>query len=163
LSDDVTLETKGLDQLLKALKQSTPPNARVGILGDKNARSPAEGETPGPTNAEVGINYEFKLDPSRPGGSFLRVPISDRLQKEMESSGALDQDVMAAVIKQGTVLPWLKNVAALAEGIVLGAFDSCGYGLWKPSNMAHKKNAQTLVETQQLRDSVTSDVSGGAT
>jgi hypothetical protein len=77
-----TLNVKGLDQLLKALK-SKPPLARVGILGDKSVRA-TEGTFQ--TNAEIGAAHEFGTT-TIPARSFLRVPISQNLQKEMEQSG----------------------------------------------------------------------------
>jgi phage gpG-like protein len=70
----------------------------------------------------------------------------------------MDKDVLNDVLKSGTFTPWLKKVAVLAEGIVADAFASGGFGKWPPSDMTHKKNHQTLVETQQLRNSITSEV-----
>jgi hypothetical protein len=53
MADEGTeLNTKGLDQLLKALKGKMP-RARVGILGDKVTRSATEMKA-GPSNAEIG-------------------------------------------------------------------------------------------------------------
>ncbi len=52
----------------------------------------------------------------------------------------------------------VKKVAVVAEGIVAEAFDTGGFGQWPPSDMTHKKVHQTLVETQQLRNSITSEV-----
>jgi len=152
-SETCTLEVKGLLQLLKAFKER-PPVARVGILGTTSRKSD-KGQSP--TNAEIGAIYEFN-DGSHPGGSFLRVPISDNLQKSMEEADALSEDSIKEVIRQGSTLPWLRKVAGLAEGIVIGAFASGGYGKWRPSNMAHKKVQQTLVETRQLSSSITSEV-----
>jgi hypothetical protein len=155
---DTTLNVEGLDKLLKALK-SDMPTARVGILGEKNTRSSKGGSAP--TNAEIGAAHEFGA-PARglPQRSFLRVPLSENLQKKMESSGALDQDVMKAVLKQGTVIPWLKKIAVLAEGIVSEAFDTGGFGKWpkwKSPNYSNNAN-QLLVDTAQLRNSITSEV-----
>jgi hypothetical protein len=152
LSDDkaYVINTKGLDKLVKALK-TKPPVARVGILS-KNARN-----TQGPGNATIGAMHEFGTTKT-PVRSFLRVPISEHLEKEMESSGALDKKVLADVVSQGTILPWLQKIAILAEGIVAQAFDTGGFGKWPLSNYSHKKNHQTLVETNQLRESITSEV-----
>lgn len=150
--DATTIEIKGLEQLLKALK-GKQPTARVGILGDKTQRSDKSGQT----NADIGAKHEFGTS-GMPQRSFLRVPIEEHLNERLESSGAMDPDVLKQVIAQGSIVPWLKKVAVVAEGIVAEAFDSGGFGKWKPSNMANKKNKQTLVETQQLRNSITSEV-----
>lgn len=158
MSETVTLNLRGLDQLAKALKVD-PPRCRVGILGT-TARTAKPGEKAPLTNAEIGAIYEFDegRNPNRPGGSFLRVPLIDRLDTELENSGAFDKKTLANVIKDGSITPWLEKVAVVAEKIVLGAFATGGYGKWKPSDMKYKKNAQTLVETKQLRDSITSKV-----
>lgn len=152
--DDTTVNTKGLEQLLKALKGSKQPVGRVGILGSSGHRSDSNS---GPSNAEIGAWHEFGTS-KLPVRSFLRLPISSLLGKRMQASGALDKEVLAEVIRQGSVLPWLKKITILAEGIVLDAFDTGGFGTWKPSDMRYKTNHQTLIETRQLRDSITSEV-----
>ncbi len=151
MSDDVTLKVDGLEKLLKALK-AKPPVARVGILGSKNARSGKVN-----SNATVGAAHEFGTS-KLPIRSFLRVPLTEHLQKQLEKSGLLDKDAMAEVIKKGTLLPWIKKVAIVGEGIVLDAFATGGFGKWKPSNMDKKVLKQTLLETTQLRNSITSEV-----
>lgn len=151
VSETVSMNLKGLDDLIKALKVK-PPIIRVGILGSKDQR-----QGKGTSNATIGAAHEFGTT-ILPQRSFLRIPLADNLQKQMESSGALDKDVLAQVVKEKTVLPWMQKIAVLAESIVIGAFDSNGYGKWKPSNMDSKKVKQTLVETGQLRNSITSEV-----
>lgn len=149
------LNTKGLDQLLKALKGKQPVG-RIGILGQNAVRG---GGTSAATlsNAAVGAMHEFGTS-KLPQRSFLRIPIMDNLNKRLEAAGALTSETLNAVVATGSFIPWLKKVVVVAEGIVLEAFDTGGFGKWKPSDMAKKKNHQTLVETQQLRNSVTSEV-----
>lgn len=157
---EVKLNVMGLDKLLKALKQSKPPVARVGLLGSKG--SAIHGAKAGaPTNAEIGAAHEFgSIARGLPMRSFLRVPIADNLQKRMESSGALDKDVLAQVIKLGDLKPWLEKVAVLAEGISLEAFDTGGFGKWPPWRTKGYTNntGQILVDTTQLRSAITSEV-----
>lgn len=153
---ETTLKLDGLEKLLKALGSARKPVVRVGILGAA-AREPIKGSKTAPSNAQIGAWHEFGTSKS-PVRSFLRMPLSEKLQKELDSSGALDKDTMQGVIKSGTVIPWLKKIAVLAEGIVADAFDTSGFGKWKLSNMSRKKVHQTLVETQQLRNSITSEV-----
>lgn len=150
---DVEINTKGLDKLLKALK-AKPPVARIGILGDSGAR-----EGGGKTNAEIGAVHEFGTS-RHPVRSFLRLPLTTLLDKELAKAGAFDKDVLAQVVAQGTVVPWLKKVAVVGEGIVLGAFDTGGYGTWIPSygGEGNPRTGLTLVDTQQLRNSITSEV-----
>lgn len=149
----VNLKIDGLQKVLKALKVK-PPVARVGILGNNALRSDGKG---GPNNATIGSWHEFGTS-KLPVRSFLRVPISEKLQKELEKSGAFTPEALSQVVKQKTLRPWVEKMAIVAEGIVADAFDTGGFGAWKPSDMQHKKVKQTLVETQQLRNSITSEV-----
>jgi phage gpG-like protein len=155
-TDASTVNIKGLDQILKALK-AKPPVCRIGILGSTNAR---QGKS-GVTNATVGAVHEFGA-PGRniPQRSFLRVPLTDNLEKYLEQAGAFDKDVLAEVIKQGSVIPWMKKVAATAKQIVGEAFDTGGFGrwpAWKDPNYTNE-GGQLLVDTQSLRDSITTEV-----
>lgn len=156
--DETTLEIAGLENLIKAFKGKLP-TVRVGILAG-SSRNPAEGSKAKnlPTNATVGAIYEYRLDPSKAGGSFLRVPIADNLQKYLEKAGAFDESVIKKIIKQKSLIPHLEKVGAISEQIVHDGFETGGFGKWTPSNMELKKNHQTLVETQQLRNSITSEV-----
>ncbi len=160
MSDSTQLKTPGLDKIMKALG-GKPPVGRVGILGDKTVRGEnGEGEQlskSGPSNAEIGAAHEYGTS-KLPQRSFLRVPISENLASRLKSSGLTNKDTLKEVVKTGSVVAWLKLVMIEAEGIVIEAFDSGGFGKWKPSNMTKKKNHQTLVETQQLRNSITSEV-----
>lgn len=142
--------SEGLDKLLKSLKK--PPSIRVGILGSKDSRSGKEN-----SNATVGAAHEFGTT-KLPQRSFLRVPIADNLSSYLQKAGLLDKKVIANAVKTGSLSQLLKQIAITAESIVLDAFDSGGFGKWKPSDMKNKKNQQTLVETQQLRNSITSEV-----
>jgi phage gpG-like protein len=155
--DDFTLNIKGLDQLVKALKVKAPV-ARVGILGDKTVRSSEENQG-SLTNAEVGAAHEFGTS-TVPKRSFLRDPIKEHLDTEMERSGAFDKQVLVDVLKQGSVVPWVKKIASLAEGIVLEAFSTGGFGKWTAWKTPNYTNntGQLLVDTKQLRDSITSEV-----
>lgn len=151
-SDTVELNIKPLEQLIKALKD--PPVARVGILGSKNYRHG------GSSNATIGAAHEFGTT-SIPQRSFLRIPIQENLQKRLEAAGALDEQVLKQVIKTGSVVPWLKKVTVIAQGIVLDAFHTGGFGKWaalNPATLKRKKVQQILVETQQLRNSITHEV-----
>jgi phage gpG-like protein len=147
---DIEINLKGLDQLLKALK-GKQPTAKVGILG-------GEGRSDGSlSNSEIGAFHEFGTS-KVPQRSFLRIPLTANLNKALEQSGAFDPETLREVVNNGTITPWLEKVAVVAEGIVLDAFDTGGNGLWPPSDMTHKKNKQTLIETQQLRNSISHEV-----
>lgn len=162
VSDDegaVHIEVTGLEALARALRRD-PPTCRLGILGGHASRRSKPGDASSPTNAEIGALYEFNdgRNPNRPGGSFLRVPLIDHLESQLQDTGLLDQKTLERVIATGTITPWVRKLAIVGEKVVMGAFATEGYGKWKPSDMTRKKNAQTLVETGQLRNSISSEV-----
>lgn len=151
--DSATVEytDMGLGSLTKLL--SDLPVAKVGVLGDKNARKGSN------TNAEVGAKHEFGEE-GMPVRSFLRVPIIENFQKYLESAG-FSETTLRDAIKARSLIEVVKKFGLIGEQIVSDAFSSSGFGKWKPSVMKFKKNHQTLVETQQLRNSITSEVVKG--
>lgn len=153
MSDETTINVKGLDQLLKALK-TKPPVCRVGVLGEKDART---GKVP--SNASVGAAHEFGTS-KMTKRSFLRMPLTDHLSQTMESYGLTDQDTLKAVVKEGSIRPWLLKVAKAAETTVAEAFATGGFGKWAPwKNENYTNNTgEILTDTKQLRDSITSEV-----
>lgn len=152
MSDDVDMNLKNMEKFIKTLKGKIP-KARVGVLGDKNARNDSE------SNASIGAKHEFGEE-GLPVRSFLRMPISLHLQKYMEKSGAFSEDALKNIVKEGSFEKFVKKMGAVGESIVQDAFSTGGFGKWKPSRMENKQTKQTLVETQQLRNSITSDVKG---
>jgi phage gpG-like protein len=157
------MNTKNMDAFLRMLKESRM-KVRIGILGGNAtaAHPDANGKPSGLTNAEIGAIHEYgKLsDPDFPVRSFLRMPLAEKFYSEMRSSGAYRDDVVKEVLKTASFRPWLEKAGAIALGVVQDAFNTGGFGKWKPSDMRRKKNAQTLVETQQLRNSITYEVVG---
>jgi hypothetical protein len=154
VSDELTMDLSGLEKLRKALGGDLP-ELKVGILGD-SAR------TGGQTNAEIGYRHEVGV--GVPRRSFLRDPLEENLENYLESSGAFDNDVLADVIKGGSVTPWLQKVGVVAENVIADAFATGGFGNWpalSPLTVRRKRNNQILVETNQLRDSITSEVKDG--
>lgn len=160
----ITVNVRGLEQFIKSMKGKMPI-ARVGVLGN-SVRAPAPPKHPSVkeeskepaslTNAEVGAFAEFGQ--GKMNRSFLRVPITDKLNSYMEKDGLFDEEALKHFIQLGTLTPYVRILGAVAEQIVSDAFASGGFGKWAPSDMKNKKVHQTLVETQQLRDSITSEV-----
>jgi hypothetical protein len=147
---DYSEDTVMMDKLEKAFKGKLPV-ARVGVLGASNARKDQN------TNAAIGAKHEFG-DDGMPVRSFLRVPIKDNLEQYMEKSGFFNKNAVTNAIKQQGFVAFVTMLGVLGQRIVLDAFSSGGFGKWKPSDMTYKKNHQTLVETQQLRNSITWEV-----
>ena len=154
MSDEIgSFDNKGLLQLLKALKDSAPV-ARVGVLGGKDIRKNSD------SNATIGMKHEFGQE-GMPIRSFLRTPLIDQMQNALDKSNAFTEDVAKDIIKQGSFTHWVRKLGMVAEEVIAEAFKTGGFGKWKPSNMFFKTVHQTLVETTQLRDSITSEVKEG--
>lgn len=145
------IDTRALDALYKSLKENKLV-VRVGVLGGKNARKGS-----GPSNAEIGAAHEFGTT-NLPVRSFLRMPLSEQLPKELEKEGIFNEKDINAIIKEESLRKFANKIGVIAVRTVLMAFDTTGFGTWKESNMDFKKTKQTLVESHQLRDSITYDV-----
>lgn len=151
MSDDQTsLDTRALENFIRALNEPLP-TGRIGIIGKV---SRVDGER---TNVEIGIDHEFGTE-KLPVRSFLRVPLNEHLSSYIENSEAFHPEVLETVIRERSVMLWMQKIMLLAQNVVLDAFNTGGFGAWKPSDMTRKKNHQTLVETGQLRDSITTEV-----
>lgn len=145
------IELDGLKRVLKALKGEDHV-VHIGILGANTSRRGSVSN-----NATIGVCHEYGTE-TLPIRSFLRMPLSDHLQEYLEKEGALKPDTIKEIIKTATLIPWMKKIGVTAEKVVADAFATGGFGEWKPSDMTYKKIQQTLVETTQLRDSITSRV-----
>lgn len=144
-----TIELNGLAQLTKALKSKNPPHIEVGIISKNNRTDSKSG------NAEIGAAHEYGAPAiNLPSRSFLRMSMRDHLQEEMESSGLIGENELKAVIEKGTIRPWLNQVAKIAKRTVLKAFDTEGWGTWKPwADPDYTNNTMMILQdTQQLRD-----------
>lgn len=143
------VDNKKLNKLLKAFDKV--PLIKVGIMGDDNSR------TDGLSNATIGAIHEFGFG-RVPMRSFLRVPLVDNLNTAIEEQLDVKID---AVVEGGSLQPLMKKIALIAEQVVLNAFDTQGNGKWpKWIDPGYMNNTgQILVDTQQLRNSITSTVS----
>lgn len=152
MADDV-LNVDGLNKMLKALK-GKPPVIRVGILGSHNARN----DKSGLSNSDIGAEHEFGSS-KMPRRSFLRVPLSDYLDKRIASAGLITEDSLKEVLKTGSVIPWCKTIGNIAVSVVEEAFNSNGFGQWAPwKNGYTSLTGNILKNTQQLSESISFEV-----
>lgn len=142
----------GLADLIRSL--SIPPRVRIGIL---TGTKPARGM--GPTNAEIGAAHEYGAPKRRlPARSWLRAPLIDLLDKEIAKRPALARKEFRKAASEGSLASFMSLLGVLAESIVRLGFTNDGYGKWrrlKPKYAARKTVNNILVETTQLRESVT--------
>ena len=174
----VKINTEGLEELQSALLSSYI--TRVGILGSKtNRTSQMPGETrahylaralrkikpaqvSNQTNAEIGLLHEKgSLSERIPRRSFLEMPLVLKSEELLK----VKNDLQALVMSGGeTLAKWHKAYVKLgmyAENIIQEAFETRGFGHWPenaPSTISRKGSSQPLVDTGQLRRSITSDV-----
>lgn len=152
--DEINLE--GLAQLTRALQVKNPPHIEIGII---EPTSRQEGKA---DNASIGAAHEYGApEHNLPARSWLRMPLTDHLQNEMETNGLLSEETSKKVVAEGNILPWLEKVKISALAVVKKAFASNGFGKWKdltPHYAKRKKVNQILVETGQLRESVAAKV-----
>jgi hypothetical protein len=149
-SDTVEVRGPGFEAVLQLFKD--PPIVKVGILGDGVIRS-----TGGPSNTQIGMKHEFGTT-ELPQRSFLRMPLIEKLDFALSRAGFFSENTAEEVIKTKSVGKFFQKIGFTAVAVVLDAFNTGGFGQWKPSNMKRKKVRQTLVETQQLRNSISSAV-----
>ena len=148
---EIKFDDSGLNKLIKSVVNDSNTSVKVGIIGEK-AGSRDDGEM---SNAEIGFIHEFgnKTHPMR---SFLRFPILLKLKDKIEKN---------SVSKDGEInfKFTMYQIGLLAESVIDEAFETRGFGLWKPSQKHHGIDEMgefrsTLVDTSQLRDSISSEV-----
>lgn len=149
-----TLNFKPLITIRTGLAQ--PIGVKVGILGNDDSRQ-GEGALLG--NAGIGVVQEFgSLTNNIPPRSFLRMPLEtkkDRLEATFEKVGVKQK------LLEGDARGALQSLGFVAEQIIDDAFKSQGFGNWapnKPSTVAKKGSSKPLIDTSQLRRSITSKV-----
>lgn len=161
MNDDsiYTLNITALDKIYSALK-GEKLKAKVGILGNKNHR------TDGFSNAQIGLAHEFGI-PERnlPQRSFLIMPLTSRLNKELEKSGMFHEEMIKEVVKTGDLRKYVEKIGIAGVSVVLEAFNTQGFGTWqelKPRTIESKKSQgfplDILIATHQLRDSISYEV-----
>lgn len=151
----ISFSLDGLGRLEKMLGDSYV--TRVGILGGKAARTGADPMN----NAEIGVEHEFGSEAAHiPPRSFLRMPLEEKRRELMKS---FSKSSTKSAIETGNYKKVFENLGVDAEAIVQEAFATGGFGHWpalKDSTIKKKKSSAILIDTKQLRDSITSDVVG---
>lgn len=149
---DIKLNAGALKDIEKSLLQQF--SVRVGILGSTNQRE--EGEQ---TNAEIGLLHEYgSITKNIPARSFLRMPLQEK-QKELQKY--MTSRDWENILINDEIKKELELLGIYAEEIIDDAFDTKGFGKWKPNSartIAEKGGDKPLIDTQELRKSITSEV-----
>lgn len=170
----VELKREEFGALKAALRDAGKLRVRVGILGSHVDRGMDEaGRKKGYeqrfdrdfneeplTNPEIGAIHEFGRvgDNPLPARSFLRMPLQTKLVGEVDKIG---KKVFQHLIIKKDVRTALKALGVVAENVIQAAFATGGFGLWKKLSaytIRKKKSSAILIDTAQLRKSITSAV-----
>jgi len=147
--------------LLKKLQKNISEKyyTKVGILAGKTTREVEEDQTI--NNAELGLIHEFGSKTENiPARSFLRFPLEFK-GKALTNLIVKDKEKIQKVIANDGLKSVYKKLGAAAEAIIQEAFETGGFGQWPDITEAtkkRKKSSSILIDTGQLRRSVTSKV-----
>jgi len=171
-SANLKYDFTGLNKFVKSIDTAGQYVVKVGIFGNKNARgaaSPTPSKTGGTrkvfkvptvmTNAEVGLLHEVGSPTQRiPQRSFLRMPLQVKTKEILADASKGAPELLA----KGQMKTVLKRLGIACEKWIQMAFATGGFGQWKanaPLTVAIKGSAAPLIDTAQLRRSISSQVS----
>jgi hypothetical protein len=143
----------GLDHIKKAVGNTYV--ARVGVLGGRNDRT--DGGEFG--NAEIGLIQEFGSNSRNiPARSWLRMPIEAKNKDIVDS---MTSSMAKSAFAAGNYKKLFQYLGIAGVIAIQEAFASRGFGRWAPNapeTIAAKGSSAPLIDTAQLRRSVTNDV-----
>lgn len=145
----VKLDMSKLKNIAEALGNA--PKAKVGVLGSKASRD-------GMNNAQIGLYHEFGY--GVPKRSFLRQPILEKFQDKLDEAGLDGSTVFETASQTGDLTDLIKGIGLVGETVVADSFRTGGDGKWPAHAPGYQNNTgMVLVDSQQLRDSISSEVS----
>ena len=157
-ANSVEYNGKKLVRLIKFLQKGFP-SVKVGILGSKATQKHNGTDK---TNAEIGFLNEFgSASQHIPERSFIRMPLRTKLNQYIRQKKSLSAEQFEKAIKEGKEEDFAKKVGIVAEEVIQDAFASRGFGKWAPNaprTIAEKGSDSPLIDTGQLRRSITSKV-----
>lgn len=152
----VTFKKVGLNKLRAQIATLGTARAQVGIFADQDSRTPTEPGR-GDSNASVGFAHEFGVGEGSqhlPRRSFLQMPLELHLPGELARTSS---DQWFDSLQRGGVRSVLHTMGKTGEELIQQAFDSGGFGNWPQladETVLRKESAAILIETNQLRDSI---------
>lgn len=150
-----TYKTTGFDEFQKNIKNSGKKHLKLGVFTEKAARIGSESSSVNnPTLAA--IQELGSISRRIPARSFLKMPI---IQKKNDLSMALFKILQSNLIKENGIAMGLKRFGLECENVIQEAFETRGYGKWKPnipSTIKQKGSDSPLIDTGALRKSIKS-------
>lgn len=148
----VTANLSALEGMLESLGGEYA--VKVGLIGSGGSEIHDDSDA---TNAEIGLFQEFGTV-NIPPRSFLRLPLETK-QKELMKG--ISKGAAKEAIEEGDIKHFYEILGIEAVGIVQDAFSSGGFGEWPPnapSTVSAKGSSKPLINTGQLRRSVSYEV-----
>ena len=152
---------------LKALRADLDANRRafvkVGVLSNKAERFDInKTDQDDINNPTLGLVHEFgSASHNIPPRSFLRMPLGTQLPDKLSKIGKATWN---ALVEQKGVRGALEVLGIAGVQTVEEAFRSGGFGRWQPlkaATVARKGSSAILIDSGQLRRSISSAVVGG--
>jgi hypothetical protein len=154
-SIEIKIDTDKLEEVHAALLAKYV--TRVGILGKKGERK--EGVA---SNAAIGLVHEKgSLTRKIPRRSFLEMPLVLKSEGLLACRDLIWQAFLKGENSAVRLKAAYRDLGHVAERIVQAAFMTRGFGKWAPNSaatIARKRSSAPLIDTGQLRRSITSDV-----
>lgn len=114
------MDIRKMKDLIEGLKAKA--HIQVGVFTDKTARKDG-----GLTNADLAMYHELGApEHGLPARSMLKVPLADHAQDIL----APFKEQAQAFLVKGKLATLYKRIGVAAEKVVLGAFQTGGYGKW---------------------------------
>lgn len=132
---------------------------KVGILSGSKQRN-----TEGVKNVDLAVTHELGSKSKRiPARSFLRMPV-EHSTAFMVKSIMKRKKTIEKEMSRGNLEEFAKTVGIVAEQVIQTAFETRGFGQWKPNSpktIEKKGSASPLIDTGQLRGAILSKVIKG--
>lgn len=166
----IVIDDAILKRMTADFRKNGKARVKVGILGATSSRRAVlsqfrvKGESRFVAggklnNAEIGAVHEFgSIKRGIPVRSWLRMPILTRLAVALK---AQDRHRWERLLVTKGLRFWLDSLGALAVAVVQSAFATKGFGFWtalKRRTIARKGSSAILIDSAQLRQSVTHEV-----
>lgn len=159
----VTDTDRGAAELAKRLRAMGSVRVRVGVLNDAPKKTGTRTGKRGrqiqqaATLAEVAVSHEFGTD-KIPQRSFIRATV-DLKAAEI----ATNQEKLAAQVMEGKVTPEaaLERLGASVQGMVQARVAEGINPPLKPATIARKGSSKPLIDSGQLRSSITYQITEG--
>ena len=169
----VTVNDGTFQRLIENSKKINKAYVKVGVLAAKSGREASKDteDNENLTNVEIGLLHEFgdvegeiekfgSYEEAVPIRSFIKMPLEHKKDFLLKS---MNKKMIKAALVMGNVKKALEILGVEAENVIQEAFESGGFGKWAPlapSTIEKKGSAAILIETGQLRRSISSQVVG---